>query len=57
MSPKSSSLALEDIELEEHLEEEMSFEPKLTVVVNKRREEDSPADDVIKVTGRINVSF
>ncbi|MEC7839248.1 MAG: hypothetical protein VX777_04320 [Chlamydiota bacterium] len=57
MSTKSCSLAVDDVELESHLEEEVCFEPKLTVLVNKRNAKNSPEDAIVKVTGRINVSF
>ncbi|MEM1282968.1 MAG: hypothetical protein AAGG81_05385 [Chlamydiota bacterium] len=57
MSPKSCSLALEEIELEDRCPDEC-FEPELKVVVNKRLRENSSIDeDVITISGRINVSF
>jgi hypothetical protein len=57
VSPKSCSLALDDIELENQCSDEC-YEPELKVVVNKRLSENSSIDDdVIKISGRINVSF
>lgn len=58
MSPKSCSLAVDDMELEkDFLEEEDHCDPVLTVLVNKRKVENSSENDCIQVTGRINVSF
>jgi len=57
VSAKSCSLAIDDVELENHLEEELCYEPKLTVLINKRTVKSSPGDDIVKVSGRINVSF
>lgn len=55
VSPKSCSLALDEIELENQCSE--CFEPELKVVITKRLSENSPADDIIAISGRINVSF
>jgi hypothetical protein len=61
VSPKNCSLALDEVELLEQNhdhEREMGFEPVLKLFVNVRFQEfSSCADDVIKVSGRIDVSF
>jgi len=58
VSPKFCSLALDEVELEDQYCEETCFEPKLTVLINKRVMKNSSfGNDVIKVRGRINVSF
>lgn len=57
MSPKTCSLALDEIELEEQCHNEC-YEPDLKVVVNKRLFDNPSSDeDIIAITGRINVSF
>lgn len=60
VSPKFSSLALDEIDIEEQnsgLFGECCFEPELMIFVKKQVENASTEDDVIRVSGRINVSF
>lgn len=61
MSPKLCSLAYEDAFAEDQGDElacETHFDPKFEVIINKRMlDNPSPKDEMIKVRGRINVSF
>lgn len=60
VSPKICSLALDEVELEEQDIDhfgERCFEPDLKVIVKRQIENSSSGDDIIRVSGRINVSF
>lgn len=59
MSPKTCSLAYE---LEEDFEDKLEsfgqmIEPNLKVITHKRFNESSSVEEIVFVSGRINVSF
>lgn len=64
MSPKYSSLAFDEVIEQIHDQQDMRFEPQLSVLVNPRHIKDSfsahltsQSNEIVEIRGRINVSF
>jgi len=57
VSPKQSSLAFDEVKEQNHgSQNDMHFEPELNLVI-KSRPNVNPTVQIVKITGRVTVSF
>ena len=58
MSPKYSSLAFDEVKEQNYgIQMDECFEPQLNLLVNERYEARNASNDIVKIVGRITISF